>query len=62
MGASSREVLSPTPPMECLSTRGVVQSPKSRLAPERSMASVSAASSPGSSPRQTTAIARALIW
>ena len=62
IGASSSEVLSPTPPMECLSTRGAGQSPRSSRSPEWSIASVRATSSASPSPRKTTAIASAAIW
>ena len=43
MGAMTSEVLSPTPPVECLSTFRPARSEKSSTRPECSMASVSAA-------------------
>ena len=44
-GASTSDTLSPTPPVECLSTRGVGHESNVRRWPEASMASVRAASS-----------------
>jgi uncharacterized protein len=41
IGAISSEVLSPTPPVECLSAFGASMSEKSIIAPDRSIASVS---------------------
>ena len=61
-GASTSDTLSPTPPVECLSTRGVAHPSKASRDPEASIASVSAASSWRSSPRNTTAMSRAAIW
>jgi hypothetical protein len=61
-GASTRETLSPIPPVECLSTRGTAQSPKSSWTPESSIAVVRATSSSTSMPRQVTAISSADIW
>ncbi len=61
-GAITSEVLSPTPPVECLSTFAPGMSEKSSTSPECSMASVSAAASAGVMPRQTTAISQAASW
>ncbi len=60
-GASTKEVLSPTPPVECLSTLGDGSEEKSRTCPEWSIDSVSAASSLRVMPRSTTAISQADI-
>ena len=62
MGASRSEVLSPTPPVECLSTRGTFQPSNRRRSPDSSMAAVSSDSSSAVSPRQTIAISIADIW
>ena len=40
MGAIRSDVLSPTPPVECLSAFGLAMSEKSRVLPECSIASV----------------------
>ena len=58
-GQSGSETLSPTPPVECLSTvgRGTVE--RSRRVPERIIASVHESSSRGVMPCQTIAISRA---
>src|SRR5207237_262327 len=61
-GASTSDTLSPTPPVECLSTRGVDHESKEIRWPEASIASVRAASSGRSSPRSSTAISSADIW
>jgi hypothetical protein len=45
-GAMTSEVLSPTPPVECLSAFGSSTSEKSRTSPDPSMACVSASISP----------------
>ena len=45
MGAMRREVLSPTPPVECLSTVNVCSGAASKTSPEKRMALVSVASS-----------------
>ena len=60
-GASTRETLSPTPPVECLSMRGVLHPSNESRWPEAIMASVSAASSARSSPRKMTAMSSADI-
>ena len=52
-GARTSEVLSPTPPVECLSIFGAGNSDRSSTWPECSMASVSAAVSARLSPRST---------
>ena len=54
-----RETLSPTPPVECLSTVGRVMADRSRRSPESIIAWVHTASSSGAMPRQKMAIARA---
>ncbi len=51
-GARTRDVLSPTPPVECLSTLRFGMSEKSRTSPERSMVSVRNADSGGVMPLQ----------
>ena len=61
-GARTSETLSPTPPVECLSMRGVAQPSNVSRWPDASMASVSAASSVRSSPRRNAAIRSAAIW
>ncbi len=60
-GARMSEVLSPMPPVECLSTRSEV-STASSVWPEASMAWVSATVSSAVMPRMNTAIAQADIW
>ena len=62
IGASSSETLSPTPPVECLSTTGMASPSNRSRSPESIIASVSAASSAGSSPRKYTAMSSAEIW
>jgi hypothetical protein len=61
-GASGIEILSPTPPVECLSilARGIAD--RSSTSPERSIASAHAASSRSSRPRKKIAISIAAIW
>ena len=54
-----REVLSPTPPVECLSTLGPGREARSSTSPVRIMASVRATVSAGVMPRKKTAMARA---
>ncbi len=51
-GASGSEILSPTPPVECLSTLGRAMRPRSSTSPERTIASAHTASSPSSRPRR----------
>ncbi len=62
MGPRGMLTLSPTPPVECLSTLAAGTWEKSRVSPECSMASVHAASSSPSSPSLKMAISRADIW
>ena len=62
IGANINDVLSPTPPVECLSTFAAGKSDQSSTDPEFSMDSVSAASSARVMPRHTTAIKNAAIW
>ena len=61
-GASASETLSPTPPVECLSTFAPGTSERSSTSPERSIASVSARTSGSSMPRKKTAMQKAAIW
>ena len=61
-GATASEVLSPTPPVECLSTFVPGMSERSRTSPERSMAPVRACSSGSLIPRKKTAMQKAAIW
>ncbi len=58
-GAMTIEVLSPTPPVLCLSTFTPGMSERSTREPERTMASVSTDVSSGVMPRSRTAISRA---
>ena len=58
----SREVLSPTPPVECLAMVYVPSGLASKTSPELRIASVRVASSAGLSPRRRTAIRNAAIW
>ena len=61
-GASTRLVLSPTPPVECLSTLGPGSSPRSSTSPVRIIDSVSATVSDGVMPLKKTAIVKAEAW
>src|SRR5689334_16421622 len=61
IGASMRLTLSPTPPVECLSTTGLPRSHSSTL-PESRIARVSARRSSLSSPCRKKAIATAPTW
>ncbi len=61
-GASAIETLSPTPPVECLSTFTPGTLERSSTLPERSIASVSATVSTSLIPRKKTAISSAVIW
>src|SRR5690348_13250155 len=61
IGAIISDVLSPTPPVECLSVLAVGRSEKSSTWPELSMVSVNAASSARDMPRSNTAISHADI-
>ncbi len=60
-GTSTREILSPTPPVECLSTVGRPRLLRSIRVPEAIMASVHTASSLPVMPRHRMAINRAAI-
>ena len=62
MGAMSREVLSPTPPVECLSTVKALREVVSSVSPEKRIALVRAASSAGLRPRRKMAMRRAAVW
>ncbi len=62
MGARARETLSPTPPVECLSTLRAGMSERSTTVPESRMARVRATVSSGVMPRKKTAMAKAVIW
>jgi len=62
-GASTSETLSPTPPVECLSTSGTAPRPeRSITSPESIIARVSRPVSVKSIPRKYTAMARLDIW
>ena len=61
-GASTSETLSPTPPVECLSTAGAPPSPKSRRVPDAIIARVSTCISPWSNPWMNAAMRKADIW
>ena len=61
-GASGIEILSPTPPVECLSIFGRAICDRSITSPERVIASAHVASSRPSSPRRNTAISIAACW
>ena len=60
-GASGRVILSPTPPVECLSAVGRDRLEKSSRSPESIIAWVQRRSSPGVRPRKTIAMASADI-
>ncbi len=60
-GASGRVILSPTPPVECLSVVGRSRVEKSIRSPEAIIAAVQRASSAGVIPLSRIAIARAAI-
>ena len=61
-GARQREILSPTPPVECLSTLMPGIPPSRRRSPEVTIASSQVASSRSERPRHTMAISRAESW
>jgi hypothetical protein len=61
-GARTIDVLSPTPPVECLSTLGPGSSPRSSTSPVRIIDSVSATVSRAVMPLKKTAMARAEAW
>src|SRR5436309_2448376 len=60
-GASTSDTLSPTPPVECLSTRGTPRSARANRSPLSSIASVSAAVSSRSRPRMKQAMRKAAV-
>ncbi len=60
-GTTTSETLSPTPPVECLSTVGRPTPDRSRRSPLATIAAVQRVSSAGSMPRHTTAIRKAAI-
>ena len=59
IGARMSETLSPTPPVECLSTKGPAIPDRSMTEPERSMTSVRSAVSGAVMPLKKTAISQA---
>ncbi len=61
-GDKTSETLSPTPPVECLSTVGRPTAERSSRSPEAIMAAVQRASSPGAMPRKKMAMSRAEAW
>ena len=61
-GASMSEILSPMPPVECLSAVGHGQGAKVTRSPDRIIASVRTAVSSGDMPRKKIAMASAAIW
>ena len=61
-GARQSDTLSPTPPVECLSTLTPGTRDRSRTSPERSIACVSATVSASVMPRKKTAMRKAVIW
>ncbi len=62
IGARISDVLSPTPPVLCLSTFSPGIAERSTIVPERIIASVRAAVSAASIPRQRIAIRSAAHW
>jgi hypothetical protein len=62
IGASISETLSPTPPVECLSSTGPLAPGQSMTVPESRIASVKATASSGCMPRKNTAMANAATW
>ncbi len=60
-GASAMVVLSPTPPVECLSTTVRPSDERSIVVPDSTMACVNSCVSASERPLNTTAIAHALI-
>ena len=61
-GASESDTLSPTPPVECLSTFTPGMSERSSTSPDSSIALAQAPSSSASRPRKKMAMQRADIW
>jgi len=62
IGARQIDTLSPTPPVECLSTLIPGTDDRSSTSPLRSIASVNSLVSESLSPRRNAAINQALIW
>ena len=62
VGPKINEVLSPTPPVECLSTFTPGMEDKSTRSPERAISKVRAAVSRWVMPRKKMAISKALAW
>ncbi len=63
IGATASDVLSPTPPVECLSTTlRPSRAPRSIVSPLRIIASVSTYVSRSDRPRKKTAMQNAAIW
>ena len=60
-GMTTSEVLSPTPPVECLSATGLPITDRSSCSPLAAITRVSIAASSGGMPRQQTAISQAAI-
>ncbi len=61
-GPITSDALSPTPPVECLSTTLRPSGERSIVSPLRTIASVSACVSAGVIPRNHTAMQNAAIW
>ena len=61
-GMTTSDVLSPTPPVECLSATGLPIDDRSSCAPPAAMTWVSVTTSSGCMPRQHTAISQAATW
>ena len=61
-GATTSVIVSPTPPVECLSSTVRPSAERSTTSPERTIASVSATVSSASSPWMNAAISHAAIW
>ena len=61
-GATMSESLSPTPPVECLSTFGPSIEPVSMVTPDASIDRVSSSVSAAVIPRKSTAMRKAVIW
>ncbi len=59
MGATMKEVLSPTPPVECLSTANLPSGDGSKVSPENLIAVVRECNSAALSPRMNAAISHA---
>ena len=61
-GARQIEILSPTPPVECLSTLGPGTSASDSRSPESIIARVQPAAPPAACPGNRIAISRAATW